>query len=664
MQEDRNKRIRYLEDLISRANSAYWNAQIDQLMEDSEYDRLVEELKTLDPNNSLITKMASDSVNDPTKVKHVAHMYSLDKVYEWEDLCVWAKSVARSRDELFIFTEKYDGCSVEIANGRLVTRGDGEYGNDITHLAPYIRFAFKLEVGMKCMTWAEVQDKIKGQRYVGELLITWGDFERLRNTFPVFREYKTPRTLAAGFMNMKPGNEVLQALTMNGNEPFPVATWILHTAHIMTVPLNRFNVYDIESTGATEVKDKIISSLRGWCGTPCDGIVCNLADKEYSDSLGFTMHHPKGWMAFKFVDEEYKAKVVGITWGVANEAITPVAEIEPTTINGRTFTRATCHNCKFITDNNLTVGATVTIVSRGDVIPKIIKVDPAIAKPGEPQTINPNLRAYPMPQVQIPSKCPSCGSETCYIEPDLVCINRLCPGRCTSKIIHGLNALGIQGIGPVTVEMLVRELHIPSIMAWIIETWDEPVLKAKGITAHMIHVITSEIERVVTSGVSDEDIIVSLCIPQVGEAFAKSVIKYVGGIIPLLEAFEKSPEDLKGRLLEIPRINSTAVKNFVDFFIEDSGSGEFEAYYNLFKHLRPGDAEKRPTYCLTGALPIPRREVERWIMSHGGMPTDNISHANYLVSASPVSNSTKMRYAREKGIPVITFDEMKAQLSK
>ena len=87
-------------------------------------------------------------------------------------------------------------------------------------------------------------------------------------------------------------------------------------------------------------------------------------------------------------------------------------------------------------------------------------------------------------------------------------------------------------------------------------------------------------------------------------------------------------------------------------------------YWNLFQHDRPIDMDSRTWYCFTGALPYPRKDIEEWVLDHGGFPTDNIRRAHYLVSADPASNSSKMNYARKHNIPVITYSEMMHQLSK
>ena len=630
---EKAKRIRWLAEVIDKANTAYW-AKNEQYIDDSTYDMYVEELKKLDPSNEVLQGMVSDPVGS-RKIKHVEHMYSLDKVYEWPDLMIWAKSVARSPKEVFKISPKYDGLSIEVANGKMITRGNGDIGNDITHLAPWIvmRTGFRRSDPDLISTIINA-DWWKKNRQVGELLIDYKTFDALKNTFKEFEDYKTPRNLASGFANLKPDSELLKKLVLGG-KPYPVAIWVKHTSKELECTLDQLE----------HAKSKLESELRNFRGCPTDGLVIRLADEQYAKTLGFTMHHPNGAMAFKFVAEMYTTYVKDLIWQVGNEAVTPVAVLDPVVIDGVTVTRATCHNAKFVADNNLAKGSKVTIVRRGGVIPQIVSVE-------KDNSV--------FIKCKLPTKCPICGSDTVYEPPDMLCINQLCPGRGTSKIVKGLNELGIEGIGPSIVDRIVRELHIPNIMAWCLETWDVDLLKAKGFTAHEIHVIISEIQRVVENGVSDEDILVSLCIPMVGRSLASNVIKYSGGIMNLIG---KEPDEIRAFLDGVPRINSTAVNNLIDFFIEDQDKNEFEVYYNLFTHLKPSNESNLPKFCITGTLPEPRRDIERWISEHGGHPTSNIREANYLVSAELASTSSKMKYAREHNIPVITYEELKSKLS-
>lgn len=642
-------RIKELVASIKACNEGYWERS-SPIVSDPEYDTMVEELRKLDPENPLLNEIGDEHIDGP-KIRHDEPTLSLAKTYEWSKLVDWCKSVARSENELFSFSPKFDGISISVEQGKLVTRGGGAEGTDISHLAPWI--LCRLSWDRTCTESSMhvyLESDLSKVRRVGELLIPIDRFAKMRYSYPELAKYKTPRNMASGFANTKLGAPILEALQYAGL-PVPVCTWVWHRAHEI-----QYSLKSIVSN--PDLHEVLLKKLRNYKKCPTDGIVCRLTDDAYAKSLGSTQHHERGAMALKFTDEEHRTHVLGIEWNVANDAVTPVLLLDPVIIDGVEVRRATAHNCKFITDNHITPGALVTIVRRGGVIPKVVKVVPAVAKEGEPFFFNPDIAKYKIAMPELPKVCPSCGEQLTYEEPDLVCKNKNCVGRIVSKIIHGLEFLGIKGLGPAIVERLVRELMLDDIISFCMVVPDEQLLKAKGFTAREIHLIISEIERVMQSGISDADLFASLCIPQASASFADKCI--AAGVD--LGELDFSNKEMTEKIRTVKGINSTAIANTEKFMSERSG--DYLMYWHMFNHERPVDAESRTWYCFTGALPYPRKELEQWVLDAGGYPTDNIRRADYLVSATPTSMSTKMKYARSHNIPVISFEQLMTQLAK
>lgn len=624
----RRNRIRDLESRIEEANTAYWLRQ-DPILSDSEYDMLVEELKSLNPDNPLIGHIGNDNASGD-KVTHQKPMLSLDKVYEWEDLVAWCSTVARNDKEVFRFSPKYDGISVEWlyqdGKHKLVTRGDGYKGTDISHLAPFIRVA--VQVGGKPLHIPLILLKdnkdyhLPNGRYVGELLIRRHDFKVQKGVIPLFAEYKNERNGVAGFANTKAGSEKLNDLIMDG-VPTNAAHIYLHRGHELVVPM-----CDIKNA-----EKRICNALRNYDDTPCDGIVCRLEDDGYAESLGSTEHHPKGAIALKFQEIVHQSIVRSIDWQVGNMAVTPVVNFDPIDIDGVTITRATCHNAKFIKDNKLTVGACVEIVRRGSVIPKVVRV-------------------YPVPDAEpvIPEECPSCYERLEWDGPELVCTNDECVDRIVNKIVCGLDRLGIKGIGESLTRRLVADFTLRGIMDLFLEVDDLEVLMRKRYTAHEIALVRNGIQRATKEGVDDAAWFASLCIPQASESYAKAVIKYTGSIMTLCEESSRLTQPNPN----IPRLNTTANANALAFFRKYPS--EIQAYYGMFSHTNTVETDK-PKFCFTGAQSIPRRELYGKVTAAGGIPTDNIREATYLVCSDPSSTSTKMQYAKQHEIKIVTFEE-------
>ena len=125
------KRISELEKLIVRYQNSYYNGESE--IPDADFDRLWDELKSLDPSNPILHKVGADSGNFE-KAPHVMPMGSQEKAANPEEFLEWAKKHDYSE---YLVEYKLDGASLELQykNGKLlraVTRGDGTIGDVIT----------------------------------------------------------------------------------------------------------------------------------------------------------------------------------------------------------------------------------------------------------------------------------------------------------------------------------------------------------------------------------------------------------------------------------------------------------------------------------------------------------------------------------------------------
>ncbi|MBR4321979.1 MAG: DNA ligase (NAD(+)) LigA, partial [Treponema sp.] len=128
---DESARISELATLIKKYQDSYYNGEGE--ISDAEFDRLWDELKTLDPNNPVLQRVGADSGNF-AKIRHIMPMGSQEKAANPEQFLAWAKNHAY--DE-YLVEYKLDGASLELQYSkgelvRAVTRGDGTIGDDIT----------------------------------------------------------------------------------------------------------------------------------------------------------------------------------------------------------------------------------------------------------------------------------------------------------------------------------------------------------------------------------------------------------------------------------------------------------------------------------------------------------------------------------------------------
>jgi len=613
-------RIKELEDLISKANQAYW-VESDPIMEDVEYDKLVRELKQLDPSNKLLDMIgagaklsAQNQSIVPSKVKHDTPLLSLDKVYSLDELMDWIKKVARTPKEAFVVQIKYDGITCDINHGILSTRGDGEIGENITDKAPII------QAQSRTGYFGPIDKLLKehNKRRIGELVILDDDFKQL-NASAVeanMRSYKNQRNAVAGIVGVKD----LKLLP-----PKTTLTFIEYGSHQVLV-------------NATNIEKKwnaIVKKFDGYA-TPKDGLVIKLVDQEYSESLGSTAHHPRGQIAFKFANVRKPSKIVDIEWTVGKEAIVPTAIVEPVDIGGITINRATLHNFKNIVDNRIAIGDHVVVERSGDVIPWISTV----------QHDEKN-------KVVIPGRCPVCGSDKLeMVGPHLFCRNDDCPGKAIVKIEYALKILGVLGIGEACIAKAVNECKVTDIGSWM-RFGLRKDLRELGFGEAISKVINTTTEQLLDSKVPAYKILASLSIPDIGENIAEVIMSYYPNIMEIVES-----DDIEQTLLSVPKVGPSRAKNVAEFMKKNRYA--VSDYIKMFEGIEyPSEKvdDQKPTVCFTGEMEKPRQELMNIARSIDWKPVDAVSKGlDYLVVPNTMHRSSKVDKAMKYGVDIITYD--------
>lgn len=614
-------RIKELEDLISKANQAYW-VESDPIMEDVEYDKLVRELKQLDPSNKLLDMIgagaklsAQNQSIVPSKVKHDTPLLSLDKVYSLDELMDWIKKVARTPKEAFVVQIKYDGITCDINHGILSTRGDGEIGENITDKAPII------QAQSRTGYFGPIDKLLKehNKRRIGELVILDDDFKQL-NASAVeanMRPYKNQRNAVAGIVGVKD----LKLLP-----PKTTLTFIEYGSHQVLV-----NATNIEKKW-----DAIVKKFDGYA-TPKDGLVVKLVDQEYSESLGSTAHHPRGQIAFKFANVRKPSKIVDIEWTVGKEAIVPTAIVEPVDIGGITINRATLHNFKNIVDNQIAIGDHVVVERSGDVIPWI-----SIVQHDEKN------------KVVIPGRCPVCGSDKLeMVGPHLFCRNDDCPGKAIVKIEYALKILGVLGIGEACIAKAVNECKVTDIGSWM-RFGLRKDLRELGFGEAISKVINTTTEQLLDSKVPAYKILASLSIPDIGENIAEVIMSYYPNIMEIVES-----DDIEQTLLSVPKIGPSRAKNVAEFMKKNRYA--VSDYIKMFEGIEyPSEKvdDQKPTVCFTGEMEKPRQELMNIARSIDWKPVDAVSKGlDYLVVPNTMHRSSKVDKAMKYGVDIITYDK-------
>jgi DNA ligase (NAD+) len=353
---------------------------------------------------------------------------------------------------------------------RAVTRGNGFIGNDVTQNAKTIS-----SIPLRLTRPVTIAVR-------GEVFLLKSDFEQLNQNLDV--PYANPRNLAAGTLRRLKSSETAKVpLRMYVYEAYGEAVdGQIHT-HVEALSLlfdlgfsinPRFSMFtdDVSRIKQTiqrlscrpmqiEAYDGIaqyieqVNRERERLPYEIDGLVLKVDELEMREFLGYTGHHPRWALAYKFDAPEAQTVVKAIDVQVGRTGrVTPVARVEKVKVGNSMVSNVTLHNQDYLEMLELAIGDTVAISKRGDVIPAIERV---VEKNEEGATT-----------WIMPDRCPSCNTMLIRDGAHQFCPNSDCPDQVLGRISFfvGREQMDIDGMGPETVAYLYRKglLHdIPDI---------------------------------------------------------------------------------------------------------------------------------------------------------------------------------------------------------
>ena len=436
---------------------------------DLEYDRLFDDLLRLEAEypelrlpDSPTYRVGSDLTSDLPEVSHTIPVLSLDKAYSLEEILDWMQktTVKGGRELSFTVEEKIDGVSIVLyyEQGLLkkaVTRGNGYVGNDVTANIKTIR---SVPIKLK----EPVSFAVRGEVY-----LPVEAFAQLNKKMDV--PYANPRNLTAGTIRRIKSREAAAVpLEIFVYEGFFEDNDQLETHAELTLRLNdlgfrinpRFGIFTREgefnqsflpgwSVGAFSQLGAFIedaAASRERLDHEIDGLVIKVNELDVREELGVTGHHPRWEIAYKFESPEGETVVEGIDVQVGRTGrITPVARVKPVKIGGSVVSNVTLHNQDYVDILELSLGDTVAVSKRGDVIPAVERV---LEKNEQGNGI-----------WKIPAVCPSCETELQKIGAHTFCTNSECPDQIFGRVrfFTAKAQMDIENLGPETIQFLMGE---------------------------------------------------------------------------------------------------------------------------------------------------------------------------------------------------------------
>ena len=125
--------------MLDESQKSYYNDSENVLMSDNEYDIIKEYMEEKYPKNKVLKQIGAP-IHEKNKVKLPYYMASMDKIKpDTKALEKWREQY----NGTLCIVAKLDGVSglysTENNEQKLYTRGNGEVGQDISHLIPFLR---------------------------------------------------------------------------------------------------------------------------------------------------------------------------------------------------------------------------------------------------------------------------------------------------------------------------------------------------------------------------------------------------------------------------------------------------------------------------------------------------------------------------------------------
>ena len=336
--------------MIKKLDQDYYEEDGSNLS-DIKYDKLIDYTEKKFPD---IIKKGHTEVDvkvDKKKVKLPYGLYSMNKIKPLQGVDKWTKKYKGP----YIISSKLDGISALFINqdgkNSFYTRGNGEYGQDISHLIKYV-------IGSDI---PDLDTAIRGEIIIEEKLFQEKYSDKFANS----------RNFVAGLINKKS----LDSKMLNDLSFVPYEVIKPELTPLKQMEFLEENWVDdcVDYIKIEKINDNVLTDIliqmKSQSKYLIDGIIIE-DDKIYKRQD----KNPEHAFAFKMSLDEQMAEVVvkDVLWGKSKDGfLKPRIQIEPISIGGVTIEFATGHNAKYIKDNKIGIGSILLIKRSGDVIPKV-----------------------------------------------------------------------------------------------------------------------------------------------------------------------------------------------------------------------------------------------------------------------------------------------------
>ena len=633
-----------LEELTAMLQEAIDNYYISELKEntlltDNEYDILREYILKKDPTNALANDQQTQIKNDTTKVKLPYEMWSMDKIKPDTNALTKFKQTYKGP---YVISVKVDGVSAlystETGTPNLYKKGDGKFGFLINHLLPYLNLPTQKNITLR-----------------GELMIKEETFK-----LKYKGQFSNSRNFIAGLVNRKKltqvEKDILQDIDFVAYEVIMPQNLKPSEQYNKLADLKLISVKNIQSIDYEQLTNDYLSNklieFRTTYEYSIDGIICiddNLHERKSKN--------PEHAFAFKMVltDQVIEAKVLDVLWSVSKDGlIKPRVQFEPVTIGGVTITYATGINARFIVDNNIGLGALVSLTRSGDVIPKITSVIVPAQKPIMPST-----------------------TEYDYVwnatNVDIILKNIKSDPRVNVKsITKFFKDLEVEGLGEKNIEKIINSGA--NTISKIINLSTEDLMNVEGFQKKMATKIKTSIQKQLKEASVAK---IASASNIFGRGLAERTIQQILKAQPNILTSQETMEEKISKLNAIEGVGEKtaaqfvkAIPEFVEFITLIKPDYQTQATEpTLQQTQQTQDQTQIQDHALKNKIIVfsdfdksskyTKKELEKLLVKFGPIIETSVKKTtNILIIGDSTSNSTKVENAKKIGtIEIITLDD-------
>jgi DNA ligase (NAD+) len=592
------------------------------------------------------------------KETHEYPALSLAKTKSVAELTRWAQGravwLSWKLDGLTLVATYDDGALV-----RVVTRGDGHAGTNVTHLADGV---------------SGLPRRIAASGHVvvrGEAVISYGDFRAFLASSR--EEYANPRNLASGSLTLKDIDELKRRrlrwipFTLVAGGPSG-ASWGEQMAFLAAAglePVERERVERPDEDALRAAIDRWTVRVTGGANPyPVDGLVVCYDDVEYAKTGPVTGHHAvRAGMAFKWRDEEARTRLERVEWSCAVSSISPVAVFAPVELEGTTVRRASLCNLSECERLGLGgPGTELSVIKSNKIIPKVVAV---VRKEGA---------------FEIPAACPVCGAPTRVRQSEggtrtLLCTNDACAARNLRLFMRFVSKQGMD-IDGLAGETLAKFINLGWIRTFAdvyrLDARRDEIARLEGFgpksADNIVRALAAARRRPAV------DFLVALSIPLCGPDVARRLLSAytLDGLFAAAADAARADDPSAGGsgvFSSIDGIGPATSAAFVAWYADARNRAAVDDLRALVELTLPdapaaGGACAGLTFVITGETRrfANRAAFKAYVQAQGGSLAGSVSSkTDFLVNNDPASASGKNRKAAALGVPVLTEDEFVAR---